>query len=68
LSTTRDSFIKIIKLRYVFGINDGYFELGGLCGSNKTLFNLLFLLLREEHYKLYKQIDVSGFTKKYNYY
>jgi cytochrome c oxidase subunit 1 len=68
LSTTRDSFIKIIKLRYVFGINDGYFELGGLCGSNKTLFNLLFLLLREEHYKLYKQIDVSGFTKKFNYY
>jgi cytochrome c oxidase subunit 1 len=67
-SNTRDSFIKIIKLRYVFGINDGYFELGGLCGSNKTLFNLLFLLLREEHYKLYKQIDVSVFTKKYNYY
>jgi len=61
-------FHKIIKLRYIYAINDTFMDLEGLNSLNKILFNLLVVLLREEHYKAFLNLDTSFFKKIYNYY
>jgi cytochrome c oxidase subunit 1 len=61
-------FHKILKLRYFYRINDIFMDLEGLNSANKVLFNLLVVLLREEHYKAYLTLDTSFFKKTYNYY
>jgi len=68
LKSSPELYFKVTKLRYIYGINYRYMKGGSLSSSNKVLFNMVLLLLREEHYKAFLKIDTSIFSKIYNYY
>jgi len=59
-----ESYDQLLAIRKFYLINEKFFYYN----TNKVLYNLFLILLREEHYKLYYKVDLSKGHAFINYY
>jgi hypothetical protein len=61
---SKGTYQRLLKIRFFYVLNRRVLRYR----SNKVLFNILLLLLKEEQYKMYKGLDFEIFVKQYNFY
>jgi hypothetical protein len=54
----------LLAIRKFYLVNEKFFYFN----TNKVLYTLFFILLKEEHYKLYYKVDLSKASAFINYY
>jgi len=59
-----NSYKHLLAIRKFYLVNEKFFYFN----TNKVLYTLFFILLKEEHYKLYYKVDLSKASAFINYY